>query len=160
VLANPKVATLNGHEASILVGTRVPYVVTGTTFAGGGAASTQRVEKEETGIKLRITPLINADGYITTQIDPEVSSIIGFKGIANDLPVVSTRQVSTSVRLKDGNSVIIAGLLSEENTKAVTKVPLLGDIPGIGLLFQHHTVIVKKTDLVIEVTPRILPEQR
>jgi len=160
VLANPKIATLNGHEASILVGSRVPFVVTGTAFAGGGAAAVQRVEKEEVGIKLRITPFINADGFITAQINPEVSSIVGFKGANNDLPVVSTRQASTSVRLKDGNSVIIGGLLSEEKTTNITKVPILGEIPGIGLLFQHHSVVTSKKDLVIEVTTRILPEQR
>jgi len=160
VLANPKIATLNGQEASILIGTRIPFTVTGTVFAGGGAAPVERVEKEEVGIKLRITPLINADGYITTQINPEVSSVIAFQGQNGDLPVISTRQATTTVRLKDGNSVIIGGLLSEEKTKNVTKVPILGSIPVLGYLFQHQTIITSKKDLVIEVTPRILPEQQ
>ena len=160
VLANPKIATLNGREASILIGTRIPYTTTGTVFAGGAAAPTQRIEREEVGIKLRITPLINADGYITTQINPEVSSVIGFRGVNNDLPVIATRQASTTVRLKDGNSVIIGGLLSEERTSTVSKVPFLGSIPGIGYLFQHHVTGVTKKDLVIEVTPRILAEQQ
>lgn len=160
VLANPKVATLNGHEASILIGTRIPYVITGTVFAGGGAAPVQQIEREEVGIKLRITPTINADGYITTEVVPEVSAVDGFVGANNDLPVVSTRQASTTVRLKDGNTVIIGGLLSETKTATVTKVPLLGDIPGLGLLFQHHTTGLDKRDLVIEVTPHILPDQQ
>jgi type IV pilus assembly protein PilQ len=160
VLANPKIATLNGREATMLVGTRIPYVTTGTTFAGGGAAPTQQVEKEEVGVKLAITPLINADGYITTVIRPEVSSVIGFKGVNESLPVVATRQATTTVRLKDGGSVIIGGLLSEERTNIVTKVPMLGDIPGIGLFFQHVTSQLQKRDLVIEVTPRILTEQQ
>ncbi len=158
VLANPKLATLNGHEANILVGARIPFVIQGTTFAGGGAAQTQQIEREEVGVKLRITPLINADGYITTKIEPEVSSAT-FRG-ESDLPVVNTRQASTTVRLKDGNSVIIGGLLSEEKTTNVTKVPILGSIPGLGLLFQHHSITSSKKDLVIEVTPRILPEQQ
>lgn len=160
VLANPKIATLNGHEANILVGSRIPFVVTGTAFAGGAAAPIQSVQKEEVGIKLRITPLINADGFITTQISPEVSSIVAFRGPNNDLPEVSTRQATTTVRLKDGNAVIIGGLLSEDRTATVTKVPILGDIPGLGLLFQHHNIVSNKKDLVIEVTPKILPEQR
>lgn len=160
VLANPKLATLNGKEATMLVGQRIPYIVTGTTFAGGGAANTQSVQREEVGIKLSITPLINADGYITTVIRPEVSTVTGFRGQNSDLPVVSTRQAETTVRLKDGNSVIIGGLLSEERTVNITKVPLLGDIPGLGLLFQHHNIVSSKKDLVIEVTPRILPEQQ
>ena len=160
VLANPKIATLNGREASILIGERIPYTVTGTVFAGGGAAPVQTVQKEEVGIKLRITPLINPDGYITTQITPEVSTVTEFRGANNDLPVVATRQAATTVRLKDGNSVIIGGLLSETRSNSVTKVPLLGDIPLLGLLFQHHASQLDKLDLVIEVTPHIMPEQQ
>lgn len=160
VLANPRVATLNGREANIIVGQRIPYETQSTVFAGNAAAPTLSVQREEVGIKLKITPLINADGYITTTIAPEVSSVIAFVGRNNDLPVVSTRQTSTTVRLKDGNSVIIGGLLSEEQSTNVTKVPLLGDIPGIGLLFQHHRNTVSKKDLIIEVTPRIMPAQK
>lgn len=159
VLANPKIATLNGREANMLVGTRIPFVISGTIFAGGGAATSQQVQREEVGVKLSITPLINADGYITTIIKPEVSSVIGFKGQNEDLPIVSTRQATTTVRLKDGGSVIIGGLLSEERTMSISKLPILGDIPGLGLLFQHRSTQVTKKDLVIEVTPRILPEQ-
>jgi len=160
VLANPKIATLNGREASMLVGQRIPFVVTGTTFAGNAAAPTTSIQQEEVGVKLRITPLINADGYITTDISPEVSSVTDFRGVANDLPVISTRQATTTVRLKDGNSVIIGGLLSETTSRSITKVPIIGQIPGIGLLFQHHNTTVERHDLVIEVTPRIIPDQQ
>ncbi len=141
VLANPKIATLNGKAATMLVGQRIPFQVTGTTFAGGGAAQTTQVQREEVGIKLSITPLINADGYITTVIRPEVSSVTGFRGANNDLPVVSTRQAETTVRLKDGSSVIIGGLLSEEKSSNVTKVPILGDIPVLGSAVPARVVI-------------------
>jgi len=160
VIANPRVATLNGKPASILVGQRIPYETSQTVFAGGGAAPTVSVQREEVGIKLEITPLINADGYITTTITPEVSSIVGFVGRNGDLPQVSTRNATTTVRLKDGNSVIIGGLLAEEHTTNITKVPLLGDVPGLGYLFQHRNETVRKTDLVIEVTPHIVAEQK
>jgi len=156
VLANPKLTTLNGKEATMLVGQRIPFVTTGAVFAGGGASQVQQIQKEEVGVKLSITPLINADGYITTVISPEVSSVTGFKGEQADLPVVATRQATTTVRLKDGGSVIIGGLLSEERTETVVKVPLLGDIPVLGRLFQHTNITATKKDLVIEVTPRIL----
>jgi type IV pilus secretin PilQ/predicted competence protein len=159
VLANPKIATLNGHEANILVGERIPYTISSTVFAGGAAAPTRSVEKEEVGIKLRITPIINVDGYITTDITPEVSTVLGFTGDNHDLPIVSTRQAKTTVRLKDGNTVIIGGLLSEEKTHDVSKVPILGEIPILGYLFQHQNNTTRKTDLVIEVTPHIVPEQ-
>jgi type IV pilus secretin PilQ/predicted competence protein len=159
VLANPKLTTLNGKEASILIGQRIPYQTTGTAFAGNAAAPVTEIHEEEVGVKLHITPVINADGFITTHIQPEVSSVIGFKGVNNDLPVVSTREASTTVRLKDGSSVIIGGLLSEDRTNDVTSVPLLGQVPVLGYLFQHHTTSLDKLDLVIEVTPHILPEQ-
>jgi type IV pilus secretin PilQ/predicted competence protein len=158
VLAQPKLVTLNGKEASMLAGQRIPYLVSQTVFAGGAAAPTQTVQREEVGIKLSITPLINADGYITVRIRPEVSSVTSFRGTANDLPVVSTRQAETTVRLKDGSSVIIGGLLSEEKTTNRTKVPLLGDIPLLGALFRHENIVTSKRDLVIEVTPRLLPD--
>ena len=158
VLASPKLVTLNGKEANMLSGQRIPYVTSQTVFAGGAAAPTSTVQHEEVGIKLAITPLINADGYITVRIRPEVSSVTGFRGASNDLPVVSTRQAETTVRLKDGASVIIAGLLDDEKTVITSKVPLLGDIPLLGALFRHRNIVTSKRDLVIEVTPHLLPE--
>ena len=158
VLAQPKIATLNGRRADILIGTRIPFEIIAPVFAGNAAAQNIRIEKEEVGIKLGIIPLINADGYITTTIEPEVSTVIGFRGQNEDLPIIATREASTTVRLRDGNSVIIGGLLSEEKTQDVTKVPILGSIPVIGYLFQHQQMESRKTDLVIEVTPRIMPD--
>ncbi len=160
VLANPKLTTLNGKTATMLVGQRIPFVISQTVFAGNGAANTQSIQKEEVGIKLAITPLINADGWITTTISPEVSSVTGFNGVNKDLPVIATRQASTTVRMRDSSSVIIGGLLNEEKTTNETRVPLLGDIPFLGVLFRHTSVTSKKTDLVIEVTPHIVPEQQ
>lgn len=156
VLANPKIATLNGKEANMLVGSRIPFVVSGTVFAGGAASAAQSVQKEEVGIKLAITPLINADGWITTTIRPEVSSVTGYNG---DLPIIATRQVSTTVRLRDSSSVIIGGLLNEERVTTESRLPILSDIPVLGVFFRHKFTTVKKTDLVIEVTPHIMPDQ-
>jgi type II secretory pathway component GspD/PulD (secretin) len=85
--------------------------------------------------------------------------VTGFTGQNNDLPIVATREATTTVRLKDGSSVIIGGLLSEEKTNGITKVPLLGDIPFLGYFFQHQNTETRKTDLVIEVTPHIVQEQ-
>jgi type II secretory pathway component GspD/PulD (secretin) len=85
VMAQPKLVTLNGKPASMLAGQRVPYLTSQTVFAGGAAAPTETVQMEEVGIKLSITPLINADGYITVQVRPEVSTIVGFRGADNSL---------------------------------------------------------------------------
>src|SRR5262252_1187976 len=149
VLAQPKLVTLNGKEASMLAGQRIPYLVSQTVFAGGAAAPTQTVQIEEVGIKLAITPLINADGFITVHIRPEVSSVTGFRGIAGDLPVVSTRQAETTVRLKDGSSVLIGGILDQEHTTELTKVPFLGNVPILGAFFRHENTSTSNRDLVI-----------
>jgi type IV pilus assembly protein PilQ len=159
VLAQPKLVTLNGKEASMLAGQRIPYLVSQTVFAGGAAAPTQTVQIEEVGIKLAITPLINADGYITVHIRPEVSTVTGFRGVAGDLPVVATRQAETTVRLRDGSSVLIGGLLDQEKTTEMTKVPFLGNVPFLGAFFRHENTTTTNRDLVIEVTPHLLPDQ-
>jgi len=159
VLAQPKLVTLNGKEASMLAGQRIPYLVSQTVFAGGAAAPTQTVQIEEVGIKLSITPLINADGFITVHIRPEVSTVTGFRGVAGDLPVVSTRQAETTVRLKDGSSVLIGGLLNQEKTTEMTRVPLLGSVPWLGVFFRHENTTTSNRDLVIEVTPHLMPDQ-
>ena len=159
VLAQPKLVTLNGKEASMLAGQRIPYLVSQTVFAGGAAAPTQTVQIEEVGIKLAITPLINADGFITVHIRPEVSTVTGFRGVAGDLPVVATRQAETTVRLKDGSSVLIGGILDQEKTTSLTRVPLLGSVPWLGAFFRHENTTTSNRDLVIEVTPHLLPEQ-
>lgn len=160
VLASPKLATLNGKTASMLVGQRIPFVVSQTVFAGSAAAPTQSVQKEEVGVKLSITPLINADGYITTTVTPEVSSVTGYNGQYKDLPVISTRTATTTVRMRDSSTVIIGGLLSNEQNSQETRLPVLGSLPLFGSLFRHVSGTGSKTDLVIEITPHILPEQR
>ena len=158
VLASPKLATLNGHEATMLVGERIPFVVSQTVFAGNAAAPTTTIQKEEVGIKLAITPLINADGWITTTIKPEVSSVLSFNATTG-LPTIATRQAETTIRLRDSTSVIIGGLLNEQKNTDETRVPLLGDIPLLGKLFTHTSITSNRTDLVIEVTPHIVPDQ-
>jgi len=160
ILANPKLTTLNGKMATMLVGSRIPFQVSQTVFAGGGAAPTLTIQKEEVGVKLSITPLINADGWITTTISPEVSSVSGYNGVNKDLPVIATRQATTTVRMRDSSSVIIGGLLNEEKTTAESRLPILGDIPLLGVFFRHTSTTNKKTDLVIEVTTHIVPEQQ
>ena len=92
--------------------------------------------------------------------DASDASVAGALVTLTNTETKQSRQATTTVRLKDGNGVIIAGLLSEERTQTITKVPVLGDIPLVGYLFQHHSIDANKKDLVIEVTPRILPEQR
>jgi general secretion pathway protein D len=115
-----------------------------------------QVEKEETGIKINMEPHVNDNNQVTITVEPEVSNIIGFLGQNKDLPQVQVRKTKTTVRVADGQTVIIAGLLREDNTVTISKVPLLGDIPLLGLLFQNKKTTRIKTNLVLEITPKIL----
>jgi type II secretory pathway component GspD/PulD (secretin) len=158
ILANTKLATMNNRQADIHIGDIVPYVVTSFAAGTGGVTEMVTIEREKVGIKLRIVPKVNEDGYITTRVEPEVSSIIGWRGPNNEIPWVKTRTASTVVRVKDGEKIVIAGLLNEDESIQVTKLPILGHIPVLGNLFQHSATNRKKTDLIIEITPQIIKD--
>lgn len=150
VLANSQVVTLNGHEANIKMIDIIPYI----TSAGGVGGQIQ-VQREEVGIKLRILPTVNTDGYITAEVTPEISSIYEF--ISGIYPRVKKRVSTTTVRVLDDQSIIIAGLIAATKNKVEHKVPLLHRIPYIGKkLFTHYEELIQKTDLVIQVRPKIV----
>jgi type II secretory pathway component GspD/PulD (secretin) len=151
VLANSKVATMNNREATIEVIDVIPYVL-----SAGGVGGQVQVQKEEVGIKLKIKPNVNTDGYITTEITPEVSSVFQLIGPLNNIPWVVKRTSTTTIRVKDGQSIIMAGLIAVNSKTTQHKFPFLGDLPLIGGLFRHRSEDTKKTDLIIKITPRIL----
>jgi len=154
ILANSEVVTLNGHEATISMVDVIPYIL-----SSGGVGGQLQVKKEEVGIKLRILPSVNSDGYITTKVTPEVSSIYDFIGPDRNIPWVKKRLSTTTVRVKDNESIVIAGLYAGNKTFVENKVPLLWRIPFIGKrLFLHRTEKVIKTDLIIEITPKIISD--
>ncbi|MEO6096788.1 MAG: secretin N-terminal domain-containing protein [Fibrobacteria bacterium] len=157
VLMNSKLTTTNNREASLLIGEKIPYVIqsyNSAAVAGGGA--NQQIQHEEVGVKIRMQPHVNEDSEITLNLEPEVSSITGFKGPNSDLPLVKVRNTKTTVRVKDGQTIFLAGLLSEEETSELRKLPILGQIPLIGMLFTHTLKIKRKTNLIIEVKPKII----
>lgn len=157
VLMNSKLTTTNNREASLHIGERIPYVIQSfnpAALAGGGAA--QEVRHEDVGVKIRMEPHVNEDAEITLNLEPEVSSITGFKGPSADLPLVKVRKTRTTVRVADGQTVFLAGLLSEEESDELRKVPVLGQIPLIGALFTHKLKVKRKTNLIIEIKPKII----
>jgi len=154
VLANTRLATMNNREANLEVVDVVPYIM-----QTGGLGGQVTVFREEVGYKLNITPNVNTDGYITTTITPEVSSIFQFIGPPNQqVPWVIRRNSTTTVRVKDGESILIAGMMAANSSIIQHKVPFLGDIPYIGGIFRHKEQSVKKTDMVIQITPHIINE--
>lgn len=153
VLTRSKLATLNNRKAEIHIGDVIPYQVSGLTTGG---LYEVRVEKAHVGVSVTVTPRATGDGHITVEVEPVVSSIVGFRGPNEEIPWTKERRVLTQVRVMDGQTFMIAGLLSEDESDQITKIPLLGDIPVLGYLFQHHRKVTKHSDLIIKITPRIV----
>ncbi len=157
VLMNSKLTTTNNREATLHIGEKIPYVIqsyNSASTAGGGA--NQQVQHEDVGVKIRMEPHVNEDAEITLNLEPEVSSITGFKGPNSDLPLVKVRKTKTTVRVADGQTIFLAGLLSEEETVELRKLPILGQIPVLGALFTHKLIVKRKTNLIIEIRPKII----
>lgn len=148
-IANPKIVTSNNQMATIDITKSIPYVAGYDQNTGVTTYSTITV-----GIKLTVTPQINTEGYITMDVTPTVSSMTGTT--PSGLPMTSTRTVTTKVRVKNGETLVIGGLLQDQETITTSKVPLLGDFPFIGFLFKSKLKSKGKLDLVIFVTPHIL----
>ena len=154
ILANSSVVTLNGHEATISMVDVVPYVL-----SSGGLGGQVQVQREEIGIKLHILPSVNEDGFITTKVTPEVSSIFDFIGPDRNIPWIKKRTSTTTIRVKNDETIVIAGLLSADKKKVQSKFPLLWRIPWIGpKFFTHSSEVESKTDLIIQITPKILKD--
>jgi general secretion pathway protein D len=154
VLSTPTIMTSDNKEAEIFVGENVPFV-TSTTAYNTGVAQTSNIERKDTGITLKITPQISEGEYVKLDIYQEISSVTGDKGQAADL-VTTKRSAKTSVVVKDKDTVVIGGLIQDQDTDTVNKIPLLGDIPGLGWLFKTSSKERKKTNLMIMLTPRII----
>ena len=152
ILAEPNLAVRSGEEGKFHVGQRIP-IQTVT-----GIPPTVSITYEDVGIRLNFAPEVLETGAIRLKIDPaEVSSVarfITFQGII--APEIDTRTVNTSVDLREGESLILAGLLSEEMKKNIQKIPLLGDIPILGALFRNTRDELSETELAFFITPKLV----
>ena len=154
LLSNPKIATVNGEEASIFIGDRIPYEITTVT---GGVANTE-VRFTEAGIRLNITPSIIADDYVVVNVKPEVSFIYSWRGEGDQYPWVRTREAFASVKVKNNQPFILGGLLSEEEKKNIYKVPFLGDIPFLKWAFRYEKTTTDNKEVIITVIPQIIQD--
>ncbi|MBI4056659.1 MAG: type IV pilus secretin PilQ [Elusimicrobia bacterium] len=156
VLSDPKVATLNNQPATINITTQIPYVTSNVTSTG---VSTQQVSYVTVGIILTVTPTINADGRVTLKVNPSVSQPSASSAASSTgAPAVDTRNANTTVMVKDGETIVIGGLITDRISDTIAKVPLLGDIPILGWLFKKKTTSRTRQELLIFVTTKILPD--
>jgi general secretion pathway protein D len=156
VLSTPTIMTSDNKEAEIFVGENVPLV---TQTSSTSIAVQTSVERKDVGIDLKITPQITEGDYLKLDIYQEISAVTANKGQATDL-VTTKRSAKTSVVIKDKDTVVIGGLIQDQDNETVNKIPILGDIPLLGWLFKTKSTERNKTNLIILLTPRIIKSAR
>ncbi len=155
VLSTPEILATNNREAHILVGSKVPFVV--STRLGNDIAIDRTVQFQDVGTNLTIIPTINQDDYMSVQILQEVSTLTSQTiPSALNAPVISTREASTRATIRDGQTVVIGGLIGNTEEISDSGVPFLKDIPIIGNLFKRQIRSRNRTELAIFVTPHII----
>ncbi len=155
VLSEPNLVVANGDEGSFLVGGEFPVVI--ASAAGSGAAAS--VDYKEFGISLEFKPTIVPNGDIYMKITQEVSELDFGNGVTISgfqLPALKTRKAESGLQLADGQTFVLAGLIDSKITKTVSKIPILGDIPFIGVLFRNSRYKKEETELMVMVTPKIV----
>ncbi|HEY5094498.1 MAG TPA: secretin N-terminal domain-containing protein, partial [Candidatus Eremiobacteraceae bacterium] len=150
LLANPRISALDNQPASLLVGTQYPIV-----YFDPKAGNFQ-VNYVDIGVKVNITPIINSDGYITTTLHAERSTITG---LVQTFPILDQREANSTLRVKDGDTIVLGGMLDDETTKSLSKIPLLGDIPIFGAFFRSVQTTKLHNEVVFLITPHIVAEK-
>jgi type II secretory pathway component GspD/PulD (secretin) len=151
VLADPRITTLSGRTASIRAGDTISILT--TTSGNAGTIATTQVQSFQTGVTLDITPVVAPDGGVTVWLHPVVNSLIGTNA---GVPEISTRDTQTTVHLQNDETLVIGGLIQENETRTTTKLPLLGDLPLVGKLFRNDNVQGQRNELIIVVTPHVV----
>ena len=153
ILSNPILVTSDNKAATISITNEIPIEQEAQIPSGGGSVVTSTVEFRSVGIKLDITPKINADNYITLKISQEISSRGADVG---NQPSFNTRLVNTEVVLKDNQVLVMGGLMQTTTTDTVSGIPILKDLPYIGKLFGSESTSLNKTELMIFITPHVI----
>jgi MSHA type pilus biogenesis protein MshL len=164
VVSKPRLRTLNNQPAVVRVGQDIPVFLSQTTISPGITpiqTTTESVQTVTVGTVLSITPQIAGDGLITLDITPAVSRLVRIDASASgntNAPVIDIRQASSIVRVRDGATVIMGGLVQDSSSSTHRKVPLLGDLPLLGKLFTGTAENSERTELIFFVTPHIIDQ--
>ncbi len=157
ILSTPSIVTLDNQEAEIVVGQTVPFLTGSFTSTGTSGASNpfQTIEREDVGLTLKVLPQINNGGSVKLDIEQKVDSLAASAVNAADI-ITNTRSFKTSVIVDDGKMIVLGGLIKDELIESEQKVPFLGDIPLLGVLFRHKSTTKLKTNLMVFLKPTIL----
>ncbi len=149
ILARPTISSLNNVSASLLVGEQYPIVYF------DARTGTQQVQFVNVGVNLNVTPTIGTDGEITTDLETDYSQVAG---TIAQFPIIATRKATSTLRVRDGETIVIAGLFSDVDSETLTKVPFLGDIPFLGEVFRNRQKQRSKDEVVFLITPHLVPD--
>jgi len=157
ILSTPYLLVNNNQEAEIKVGKRVPMVT--ATRITEDETVVKTYTYEDVGIVPKITPQINPEGFVTLKIHQELQKVLG--ETIHDAPVLAKRETDTTVTVRDGQTIVIGGLMREDKSVVERRVPGLGRIPGLGWLFKRKIEVTEKISLVIFLTPHVVttPEE-
>ncbi|WP_019883070.1 MULTISPECIES: secretin N-terminal domain-containing protein [unclassified Methylophilus] len=155
LLSNPRIRVKNNEKAKVLVGNKVPVITTNTTANVGTSESVSYVD---VGLKLEVEPRVMLDDFVSIKINLEVSSLGEAITLSNNSKVynIGTRNATTMLRLKHGETQILAGLIQDSERKNADKLPGLGEIPILGRLFSRHIDEKNKTEIVLAITPKVI----
>ena len=154
IISKPRIAAQSGSTAKIITGDALP-ILTSIALSGVNAVQ-QQVQYVNVGVTLQIAPRVSDDGFVTSHVFAEVSSVTG---LSQGYPTISQREASTSATVRDGNSFVIGGLTQESELSHHNRIPGLGDVPLLGELFKSENTSSSKTDLYIVVTPHVVRGQ-
>ena len=157
VLSNPSIMAANNQQAQLFVGERI-RIADASGLTEGGNINTSTTE-EQVGITLNVTPSINPDGFVRLSVLPELSALTQRTTKINEdmeTPIITERSASTTVTVRDGQTIVIGGLISDRYEFRRRKVPFFGDLPLIGTLFRNDEETSLKTELLIVLTPHVI----
>ncbi|MEO0368640.1 MAG: type II secretion system secretin GspD [Pseudomonadota bacterium] len=160
VLSSPSLMVLNNRAASILVGDEVPIPTRqAVSNISPDAPTVNEIEYRNTGILLTVTPRVNSSGMVTMDISQEVSSVVNNTSSQIDAPTIQQRQLNSTVSIRSGQTVVLGGLIREQQSDRDAGVPLLKDLPALGKLFSNVENVSQRTELVVLITPRVVTNQ-
>ncbi|MBP5787581.1 MAG: hypothetical protein J6Y19_07185, partial [Kiritimatiellae bacterium] len=159
ILSNIPLWAQNNREATVSVVENIPILKSSVEGSGSDRDYIQNIERQDVGIKLALTPHVNPDREIQLELNPSIEAVVEGGG-DNYTPTISKREVKTTVTVPDRSTVVLSGLIREDEAEIVSKVPLLGDIPLLGWLFRNTQKKKERTNLLIFVTPRIVTDMK
>lgn len=162
VLSTPHILTSNHQEAKIVVGENVPYVSQSrvTEFDPATPTAIRSFDFKDVGVELTVRPHVSTGGSVRLEIDASFSKLIeGTTGLGSETPTTAQRKATTTISISSGSTVVIGGLMRDDKGTVEKKVPVLGDLPLVGVLFRSERELMQKTNLLLFITPHVLTDR-